>query len=640
MHPAVDISNLRRLPVKQRTMAKNACQADASLNDLRTLHALAQTASSAPHRLLYLPVFYTHLNPDLIPTAGDWDSSPSAELILRLARATTSWHGVIDVLLTARTNSFADIRADVWPRVWAWALFMHEHNEHMPEQAKLSDAFLYNSIVIFGAQVSDKNLALVSSTAGFRTILGKAWALAPDRGSNNEMFGLFFFGLARLLGSLPFMDPAHFKELADGAGGTLDDLARLGVQYLHDLMEHTPPPNSTPVHLPSLINFVLVPDTPGIARNPMRDEFIALLPGHGFIPPFINVLEAYLARGAINGGDLPQMALVLIERLISLPHGYQFLPSAIKAGLLRVLARITLLYSAAASDNMIRYFTQRHLPLATAHYQVAVSVSEAWKDITKITSSKEFRANRLFKEWQVCLGVLETRMKVLREIETVKDSRACDNLKCGKIQEKPSLRRCSQCRAAYYCNRECQLADWEQSGHRAFCGVDKVLSLADSGSNPATYNERKFLRHLLHRAYTDKFHEICQIYANFTASSADESFMLFDLTTDFHPKVSVESVTNSETVYELEQAGASEWASFVSRARASRMHMQLHVAKIAEGKQHRFWVVPLRCSSSFVYKEVKAMASIARRWPMSGMNLETEVEIILKRRPNNEVEIH
>ncbi|KAK7058185.1 hypothetical protein R3P38DRAFT_3253164 [Favolaschia claudopus] len=624
MHPAVDISNLRRLPVNQRTMAKNACQADASLS-------------------CYIFRFSTpirHLNPDLIPTAGDWDSSASAELILRLARATTSWHGAIDVL-TARTTSFDEIRVEVWPRVWAWASFMHEHKEHMPEQAKLSDAFLYQSIVIFGAQVFDKNPALVSSTVGFRTILGKAWAFAPDRGSNNEMFGLFFFGLARLLGFLPFVDHAHFQELADGAGGTLDDLARLSVQYLHDLMEHTPSPNSgsPPVHLPSLMKFILEPDTPGISRNPMRDEFIALLPGHGFIPPFMNVLESYLARGAINGDVLPQMALILIERLVSLPHGYQFLPSAIKAGLLRILAIITLLYSATASD-VIRYFIRRHLPLATAHYQVVVSVSEAWKDITKITSSKEFRANRLFKEWQFCLGVVETRMKVLREIETVKDSRACDNLKCGKIQEKLSLRRCSQCRAAYYCNRECQLADWEQGGHRAFCGVDKVLSLADSGSNPATYNERKFLRHVLHRAYTDKFGEICQIYANFTASSADESFMLFDLTTDFHPKMSVESVTNSETVYELEQAGASEWASFVSRARASRMHMQLHVVKIAEGKQHRFWVVPLRCSSSFVYKEVEAMASIARQWPMSGLNLEAEVERILKRRPNNEVEIH
>ncbi|KAJ7323516.1 hypothetical protein DFH08DRAFT_887349 [Mycena albidolilacea] len=46
--------------------------------------------------------------------------------------------------------------------------------------------------------------------------------------------------------------------------------------------------------------------------------------------------------------------------------------------------------------------------------------------------------------------------------------KACDNLKCGKINKKDKFRSCSACHSTSYCSEKCQRVDWLDA-HRDVC---------------------------------------------------------------------------------------------------------------------------------------------------------------------------
>ena len=46
---------------------------------------------------------------------------------------------------------------------------------------------------------------------------------------------------------------------------------------------------------------------------------------------------------------------------------------------------------------------------------------------------------------------------------------ACDN--CGEDGPSVSLKPCSRCKAAFYCDRDCQVQHWKHGGHKQICGT-------------------------------------------------------------------------------------------------------------------------------------------------------------------------
>lgn len=58
-------------------------------------------------------------------------------------------------------------------------------------------------------------------------------------------------------------------------------------------------------------------------------------------------------------------------------------------------------------------------------------------------------------------------------------SRCCSHLPCSKLEldEDRVYKRCSVCKVAYYCSKECQESDWK-AGHRNICKPRKVLDCA------------------------------------------------------------------------------------------------------------------------------------------------------------------
>ncbi|KAK7058222.1 hypothetical protein R3P38DRAFT_3253190 [Favolaschia claudopus] len=651
MHPALDISNLQRLPAHQRAAAIAVSSDNPTVGQLQAVKSHVETAATS-RKKLYLPVFYSHLAREHIPTPKDWESHSTAILDC-LSRATLSLQCIFKLLDAAES----DLLFAVWPCIWPWIYFLHVHAEHIPATIRIPETILYTSAVIIAAHT--RPTMELSSTLGFRNFLGKAWAVVlasdstPSPSTDKPFdFDRFFVSLARFLGNLRFDNPNHFAELLSGAGGTLEHLANLSGRYLRNVIEHSPPQSIPPIHLPSIIAFVLSSPS-GVAnvpRNKMQEQFLDILPRHGFIHALILALDAHF-RWEVRSDSHSFPGAVLLKRLFMSPHGSGCLFLAIEIGLLRVLGQIALRHSPAI-DVVLQYFLDTILPGGLANYDVVHAFDTMRAELGKLSSSRKFRALSIYPKWEFCMQLGEMRCRLLRQMEDKEEFRACDDLKCGKIQLKSNLRRCSGCHTAYYCARECQVSDWEHGNHNKWCYASQKLSLAESVSDPIDlgYHERRFLRILVHQTYQENIQFICveqvKLLASVLSDSGSESespVVLFDFTAN-PPYVSVLPISHCYSV--LPDEVHSQLGYLSQRERQSRGRMQLHIVKLMSLEDRtkgevRFWVIPLRSDSGFVWDELERVASKKRE---DGDAIEGDVEGIiekvLSRRGGNVVDIH
>lgn len=75
------------------------------------------------------------------------------------------------------------------------------------------------------------------------------------------------------------------------------------------------------------------------------------------------------------------------------------------------------------------------------------------------------------------LAMLHAKMHVHQENADVAPGANCHNPSCGKPG---AIRRCSECRVALYCNRDCQRAHWKK--HKKLCGKFEAEGEGDGAS--------------------------------------------------------------------------------------------------------------------------------------------------------------
>ena len=58
---------------------------------------------------------------------------------------------------------------------------------------------------------------------------------------------------------------------------------------------------------------------------------------------------------------------------------------------------------------------------------------------------------------------------------------ACHDDRCGRLQPRSTLKRCSACKKMYYCSSECQLHHWRH-GHKEKCKDIQEINAAFGGT--------------------------------------------------------------------------------------------------------------------------------------------------------------
>ncbi|KAJ7624299.1 hypothetical protein DFH06DRAFT_1481622 [Mycena polygramma] len=234
MHPVVDVHNIQRLPLSIRRLALATCADDRSIADLRRLEKLYKSSSES-QKVCFLPLFFISLDTMLIPTSDELETLQPVTRN-RVACAAFCLDGIFQAAFVMDHPEEAG--TTLWPRVWPWLHFIDQHRGHLPRS--LVPYTHYRAFLLFAGMVyhSASISAIMSSTPNFRAIITKGWRELPTLKELDapEPFEHVICYVGQFLVILDLTDPAHFAEIIDGAGGTLDDLAQLVMKYISHIL--------------------------------------------------------------------------------------------------------------------------------------------------------------------------------------------------------------------------------------------------------------------------------------------------------------------------------------------------------------------------------------------------------------------
>ncbi|KAJ7617639.1 hypothetical protein DFH06DRAFT_100814 [Mycena polygramma] len=609
MHAALQVSSLQRLPIHSRRIALAACRNDATFDHLLEAEEAAEQAPVA-QKILFLPMFLTHLDPVRIPSSAELDA-PDLAIESRLMCGVLALSNIFDM-------SVGDAGVELWPRIWPWVYFVYEYHEHLLVACNQRPDLLlgqFTQFIVRNYLSSDLQSfsPLISSTLGLRAIVGKAWTLLLVHEEEPGTFEAMHKCLAWFLRILDFTDPVNFAEIMEGAGGTLDDLARLVIQYAHDAISRRRAWKLAPhsFYMRALVTFVQAGYSGHYPQPPapvLQEAFLDTLRhvrARKFVPVLVLGISSLLTLPDADTQESVRLSLVLLERLLTTQSWNLWLVEALKVDLLRVLVDCATQFGSYLDRNL-KYLFGQLMTHGLVYYHVVVEMQEAVADAAQISSTNEFKALDIYTQWTALTDLVEKRGAILKEARL---PHACNNVECGEMQTAP-CRRCSGCKIFYYCSQACQVVNWKQGGHRENCSLYSELS------GPLGVRERRLLRALVQREYQENIQSVCEKQVAAIAGDPAGSGVIitvFDYTLD-NVEVSAVSDANWLKLGSREALGR-EWSDVVARAAKIRGRVQLYMARVPRGDNcTALWLVPLRMKTTKLYD---TLVDIARGLPIN-----------------------
>ncbi|KAJ7917435.1 hypothetical protein B0H13DRAFT_2442567 [Mycena leptocephala] len=274
-----------------RRAVRDACSATCTAQDIRRVRSYMASATNEQKDML-LPTVYANLDPASIPDKDkmDYDAPlPRAQLCLESLYAIEF------------TN---DIGPDIWPRVWPWVQFLDTYRAPgMPLKAR---GDFYVDFLMFSGTFADhsETHTLITTTPGVYSMVGKAWpgVFAIDDDGKRE---IAFNDLRSFLVNKNIATHDTLAELIDGAGGTLQKLARLVVLYIASF---APSPNEALDLMPTY--FLLESSSFSQLSTPISVTLRGCTPGnppgYGYIPQALkhHLLRALVNRAHVSHGQI------------------------------------------------------------------------------------------------------------------------------------------------------------------------------------------------------------------------------------------------------------------------------------------------------------------------------------------------
>jgi hypothetical protein len=372
---------------------------------------------------------YANLDPASIPDKDkmDYDALlPEVEDLM--ARAQLCLESLYAIEFTT------DIGPDVWPRVWPWVQFLDTYRTPgMPLKAR---GDFYVDFLMFAGTFADhsETHTLITTTPGVYSMVGKAWpgVFAIDDDGKRE---IAFNDLRSFLVNKSIATHDTLAELIDGAGGTLQKLARLVVLYIASF---APSPNEALDLMPTyflsgILEFLAIVD-PNLGDaegmvNP-TSPFAALLLS-------LNVIEALsTAACALSISSGPLVSPVLRDTfttlivLLGTPAGYGYIPQALKHHLLRALVNPAHVPHGQIIA-LIGGFLIGLLPPALIYYRVVSTLIPALRNVEHLVKSQTFESSPVYEHWNTFHSLAVERIQVFNSYDNNNENsfmKACDNL--------------------------------------------------------------------------------------------------------------------------------------------------------------------------------------------------------------------
>ncbi|KAF7346747.1 MYND-type domain-containing protein [Mycena sanguinolenta] len=564
MHPALHRDNLRRLPLTMRLAANAAISADRTVADVRRVQGYIATASRTQARWT-LPVFYTNLDTAELPDLDTFDTeAPPPDTVSAIGRALVSLYSLYAM------KSLEITGADLWPRVWPWARFLHVYRAQLPGSPPDESDFCL-SFLSFARLGLDHpgTLTLMMATPWFWYMLAQAWIHLPTiSGLRSKLVARN--DLTWFLVQDQVTDPANMAQLIEGVGGTLAHLAQLVLLFIDGIVpaDEASMDQTLIDYLDRMLTFV------GLVEPALQDPFQAT----AVLGPFG---KALLARNIIpilirafcslsNSPAPPTLTALcscfdLLAGLFLTSDGYATMPEALDAGLLRALVMSA--QCSFANDVHEKYYKlyfTLFLPYSLVHYRFLSALAVALHGITHLVDTTAFKQCSTYEMWTEFLSLANERLEVLTTFDSSRSSRnvkACDNLQCSNVDVKNAFRRCSGCLSFYYCSQICQITDWRHGGHREACSSYGTLFLSAKNDEESTARQRSFLRTLVQYDYQKAQSTLLSKQTSFMNAHPGKPFLIIHDYSKGRVKMWIKSVTIVDAV---EEFTGVEWKSILS----------------------------------------------------------------------------
>ncbi|KAJ6468149.1 hypothetical protein C8R47DRAFT_1223434 [Mycena vitilis] len=595
MHPALQLSNVNRLPFSIRRAANLACSPNCSPADVRRV-CLYLATITVEQEVYALPVFFYNLDPTGIPTSDNDIETLSPGTMATIDRAMIA----LQALYTTRFPNAVGV--DLWPRIWLWVRFVSLHPD-LPLIPAVTERELCVDLVVFAATLTDHlaTTVLIKSTPGFWFMLGKAWAgIVELPNAPKRTIGLS--ALHNFIKEPEVAEPHNLADIIGGAGGTLQDLSRLVIRFINTLL-----PSSTATMdvmnmrlLGGVLRFIhtLEPllDIMEGADLPLGPLGLALASQD--IVPSLTRAACAVSERAIE--MLPNILFILGKVLIHTAT-YAGVPQAIENDILRALV-----FGAQDPPSFpsVQLFVCAVLPQFFIYRSVIAVLGPALDRVAPLVATAAFQQSEIYPEWENAMAAARERLDILRSATAAPALRACDNIECLAIRAKSSFKRCSGCWVFYYCSSRCQKVDWGKGGHREVCAAYGTLCFSEA-SDDLTTRDRAFFRAIMQHDYQKSKPRILPKELSFRHLYPTEEYLVLYDYTEGAVKITPQRL-NSEATHKL--LNGPEWMDIVSRVAQSGGRMRLHVMVHLEAVSQRYWAICLRTDTSRIDDFLRQMA--------------------------------
>ncbi|KAK7053610.1 hypothetical protein R3P38DRAFT_3576663, partial [Favolaschia claudopus] len=525
MHPALELSNLSKLPYPIRAQARAAAtgSTEQQLRFVsRRCHIFRQL--SLEQQPFLLPLFHAVLDPtqiDLILTELDTsslDSEKTGEVHYPRILAVLFSLSAVAALLQNDTVPLAAL-PDLWARLWPWMDFLDTYESIfcIPAPALESFESRYLTYVAILREFRRSNDIMIpwfmcKMLGDVCFVIGKAWRYLIY--CRDEAFTLEHRTALRRIAEclrLYIFDDINQKntlkkvdQLAFGAGGMRKDLAFLMVSHLEYFLDFAAQPDphcqdDTSRSVFSVMTYVCV--TAGLFNNKWEDDALQrALFECGLVPVVVKILRALNER-SLHANDYQLEGLAnFVGASLSYPPCNACTALYLDAGLLpAIFASSNLPHMKTAQKTFASIIRYAVGPLATVYHSVLLYCRIEFPKIAALEANTLFPDEPSIEEWTGIKTHLEDRLRILHDYESgaLDVPLACNNIKCGSREySNNEMRRCGGCSLLHYCSKQCQMDDWA-AGHRLTCSV-----LASRRYRYLAARDRSFLRALIYAEYT------------------------------------------------------------------------------------------------------------------------------------------
>ncbi|KAJ7722350.1 hypothetical protein B0H16DRAFT_1896199 [Mycena metata] len=579
MHPSLRLDNLSSLPLSARRTAISA--AKGSIIHFQALLRYLATTQTLPWNYC-LPIFYVYLDPAGIPSGEERDDK---RVTLALAALNA---------LRGLNQLYAPAGPDLWLRLWKWSAFLHAQSEnlrHLPGEKNISLHVLY---CIHLLRDDPTTATLIGRTVGVRTLVMDGWAALcnSEQGQDHPMFTYLATFLRALMGADQPANRAEILEATDGPTGLATLIVR-SMQLFLPARRAALPEKVISFHqgiARFLFEFLNADSSPAICP--------ALL-SLGLVKPLTSTICCVADS---TDPVVPKLLLgffAILETLVAQPAPHRAIRDAITAGLLYGLVRALTLCPDAAGPghpNSLWDMVTITLPAATVYRNVLVELEAHMSTVEQISNDPGFHSSSVYADWEDFVILAEERIEFMRDGRSRENIslNACDNLECGKIQERANFRRCSRCQQVFYCSPDCQKMDWKSGGHRTACLHLRRLRIKNSDLGARNL---KFLRTLMQeesKSLTGPGELGDRLL--YMRESGCDTICLFD----FQEGPADSVFCPLADIREEDEDGDVLWDEHIARADRSGGRMDLHVMRVWDGNRARHLMFPQRSATSAV----------------------------------------